>query len=194
MPAPTQAVDTAGVQPTPDDWDATALLNGPTRDGQPPPRSYWPRLVAGFAALLVAAVLIVAAIRFVLPTPSGPTRAEGEQRLRAIALPDGWQRSTISYNDSLWSPETGWSEEIMANSGDLDAVADTLNEAIRAAGFTSAGCHQGNPDASSCDWYARDFALTSSVHGFAPLLEAPCPTGMSECAQVWLSLTHRTKG
>jgi hypothetical protein len=134
------------------------------------------------------------AIRLAWPARTGPTRADGEQRLRAIVLPEGWQRSTIAYDDSFWSPETGWSEEILASSGDLDEVADTLNEAIRTSGFISAGCLQLYPDDSSCEWYARDYALHSSVRGFDPLVKAPCPTGMSECARIWLSLTHRTRG
>jgi hypothetical protein len=178
---------------TPDDWDASLILNGPAHDGRPLPRSYWPRLFAGFAALLVAAVLIVVAIRFVWPGPNGPTRAEGEQKLRSILLPDGWQRSAIAYNGSIWQPETQWSEEIMASSGDLDEVSVTLNNAILRAGFTSAGCAQFNPDAWGCRWYTRGYTLSSDVRGFDPLLKAPCPEGMTECSRVWLTLTHRTR-
>jgi len=136
-------------------------------------------------------VLIVVAIRLAWPAPSGPTRADGEERLRSIVLPDGWQRSTISYDDPFWSLDTYWAEEIMASSADLDEVAETLSSAIGAAGFTMAGCHPYNPNESSCTWYTQGFSLTTNVRGFAPLLEAPCPAGMDECSRVWLNLTHR---
>src|SRR5262245_45882863 len=188
-----RAADTARVQTTSDDWDAQLTLNGPDRDGEPLPRSYWPRLLAGFAALLVAAALIVVAIRFAWPAPSGPTRAEGDQRVRSIVLPEGWQRGTISYSDSPWMPDTSWSEEIIASSADLDEVAFTLNTAIRAVGFTSAGCYQANAAESSCTWYTRGYSLNSDVRGFDPLLKAPCPAGMAECSRIWLTLTHRTR-
>jgi hypothetical protein len=182
---------TAGVRTTPDDWDPTLTLNGPDREGRPIPRSNWPRLLAGFAALLVAATLIVVAIRYVWPGPTGPSRADGEQRLHSIVLPDGWQRSTITYRDPFWGSDTSWSEEIIVSSADADKVTDTLNSAIRAGGFTLAGCQPYYPDELSCTWYAEAFSLTSIVRGFAPLLKAPCPAGVTECSQVWLTLTHR---
>src|SRR5262245_43491521 len=103
-----RVADTAGVEPTPDDWDATSLLTGQMRDPPPPPRSYRRHLLGGFAALAVAMLLIVAAFRYVWPEPTGPTQEDGENRLTSIALPDTWQRSKIVYNHMFYDPTMTW--------------------------------------------------------------------------------------
>jgi hypothetical protein len=167
-------------------WDEA----GPSDDAAPGGRRPgWWRVPAGFLGLILAAIVIVVVVRAAWPEDTGPNLAQGERILHEVTLPAGWRRDPVGFENPWFMSQTFWAESIMADVEDLDQVADVVNRAIKGEGWTGQGCAEA-ADSSliNCSWVRGGYRLSVLVEGFDPLLKAPCPTGMTQCARVSLHL------
>src|SRR5262245_56454882 len=113
-------------------WDEAGPPDDAARDARQADSRQpgWWRVPAGFVALILAAIGIVATVRAVWPEDTGPNLAQGERVLHELALPAGWQRDQVQFEDPWFMSRVFWTEPIMADVGDLDHVADVLDRAI----------------------------------------------------------------